>query len=74
METYSITHVMSSRVEKPIFIEQKYNRTCVWYLNKVWSTNFIDDNEILAAKKITNISNNLKMELEIKTSLKTETS
>ena len=50
MEIYSITHVMSSRVEKPIFIEQKYYRTCVWYLNKVWSTNFVDDNEILAVE------------------------
>ena len=51
MKIYSITHVMSSRVEKPIFIEQKYYRTCVSYLNKVWNMNFVDDNEILAVKK-----------------------
>ena len=37
--------------KKTIFIEQKYYRTCVWYLNKVWSTNFIDDNATLAVEK-----------------------
>ena len=36
---------------KPIFIKQKYYRTCVWYLNKVGSANFVDDNEILAEKE-----------------------
>ena len=51
MEIYSITHVMSSRVEKPIFIAQKYYRTCVWYLNKIGSANFVDDNEMLAVEK-----------------------
>ena len=37
---------------KPIFIKQKCYRTCMWYLNKVWSTNFVDDNEILVVKKL----------------------
>ena len=36
---------------KTIFIKQKCYRTCVWYLNKVWSTNFVDDSEILAVEK-----------------------
>ena len=36
---------------KPIFIKQNCYRTCVWYLNKVWSANFVDDNEILAVEK-----------------------
>ena len=38
-------------------------------LNKVWNTNFVDDNEILAVEKITvlaNISNSLEMQLGIK--------
>ena len=35
---------------KPIFIEQKYYRTCVWHLNKVWSTNFVDDNATLVVE------------------------
>ena len=35
---------------KPIFIKQKCYRTCMWYLNKVWSTKFVDDNEILMVK------------------------
>ena len=36
---------------KLIFIKQKWYRTCMWYLNKVWSTNFVDDNEILVVEK-----------------------
>ena len=36
---------------KPIFIKQKYYRTCVSYLNKVWSTNFVDDNATFAVEK-----------------------
>ena len=46
----------------------------MWRLNKVWNMNFIDDNEILAVKKITllaNISNSLEMQLGIKFSSKT---
>ena len=35
---------------KTNFIEQKYYRTCVWHLNKVWSTNFVDDNVTLAVE------------------------
>ena len=40
----------------------------MWYLNKVWSTNFVDDNEIPAVKKmilLANISNSLEMQFEI---------
>jgi len=36
---------------KTIFIEQKYYRTCVWHLNKVRSTNFVDDSATLAVEK-----------------------
>ena len=36
---------------KPIFIEQKYYRTYMWHLTKVWSMNFVDDNKILAVEK-----------------------
>ena len=50
MKIYSITHVISSMVEKLFFIEQKYYRTCVWYLNKVWSTNFVYDNATFAVE------------------------
>ena len=46
----------------------------MWHLNRIWNMNFVDDNEILAVEKITllaNISNSLKMELEIKFSSRT---
>ena len=36
---------------KLIFIEQKCYGTLLWRVNKVWSTNFEDDNEILGIKK-----------------------
>ena len=36
---------------KPIFIEQKQYRTYMQHLNKVESTNFVDDNEILGVDK-----------------------
>ena len=36
---------------KTNFIKQKCYRTCMWYWNKVWSTNFVDDNEILVVEK-----------------------
>ena len=36
---------------KTNFIKQKCYRTSMWYLNKVWSTNCVDDNEILAVEK-----------------------
>ena len=36
---------------KTIFIKQKCYRTYMWHLNKVWSANFVDDNEILAEEK-----------------------
>ena len=36
---------------KPIFIEQKQYRTYMQHLNKVESTNFVDDNEILVGEK-----------------------
>ena len=50
MRGYSITHVYQVGF-KSIFIEQKYYRTYMWYLNKVWNMNFVDDNEILAVEK-----------------------
>ena len=34
-----------------IFIERKHYRTYIWNVNKVRSTNFVDDNEIPAVKK-----------------------
>ena len=37
---------------KTNFIKQKYYRTCVWYLNKVWSINFVDDNEMPMVEKM----------------------
>ena len=36
---------------KQIFIEQKYYRTYMGHLNKVWNMIFVDDNEILAVEK-----------------------
>ena len=33
------------------FIKQKCYRTYMWYLNKVWSTNFVDDDEIPVVEK-----------------------
>ena len=36
---------------KTNFFEQKYYRTYMWRLNKVWNMNFVDDNEILAIEK-----------------------
>ena len=36
----------------------------MWYLNKVWSTNFVDDSEILVVEKmilLTNISTGLEI-------------
>ena len=36
---------------KPIFTEQKQYRTHMQHLNKVRSTNFVDDNEILGVDK-----------------------
>ena len=50
MRSYYTTHVYQVGL-KPIFIEQKYYRTYMWHLNKVWSMNFIDDNEILVVEK-----------------------
>ena len=29
----------------------------MWYLNKVWSTNFVDDSEILAVEKMILLAN-----------------
>ena len=40
----------------------------MWYLNQVWSINFVDDNEIAAVKKmilLDKISNSLEMQFEI---------
>ena len=50
MNVDSIAHVYQVGL-KPIFIKQKYYRTCVWYLNKVGSTNFVDDNATLTFGK-----------------------
>ena len=36
---------------KQNFIEQKWYRTYMWRLNKVWNLNFVDDSEILAVEK-----------------------
>ena len=36
---------------KTNFIEQKYYRTYMWQLNKVWNMNLVDDNEILTFEK-----------------------
>ena len=44
-------HAIIKQGCKPIFIEQKYYRTYMWRLNKVWNMNFIFDNEILAVEK-----------------------
>ena len=50
MKVDSIAHVYQVGL-KTIFIKQKHYRTCVWHLNKVWSMDFVDDNEILAIEK-----------------------
>ena len=50
MRSYAITHVYQVGF-KSIFIEQKYYRTYIWHLNKVWNMNFVDDNEILVVEK-----------------------
>ena len=44
-------HVIIKQGCKLIFIEQKYYKTYVWHLNKVWGTNFVDDNETLSLEK-----------------------
>ena len=51
MRSYSITHVIIKSGFKPIFIEQKYYRTSIWHLKKVWNMKFVDDNETLAVEK-----------------------
>ena len=46
----------------------------MWHLNGIWNINFVNNNEILVVEKYTllaNISNRLKMELEIKFSSRT---
>ena len=50
MKVDSIAHAYQVGL-KTNFIKQKYYRTCVWHLNKVWSTNFEDDNATLAVEK-----------------------
>ena len=50
MKVDSIAHVYQVGL-KINFIKQKYYITCVWYLNKVWSTNFVDDSEIHTVEK-----------------------
>ena len=50
MKVDSIVHVYQVGF-KTIFIKWKYYRTCVWYLNKVWSINFVNNSEILAVEK-----------------------
>ena len=44
-------HVIIKQGCKPIFIEQKYYIRYMQHLNKVGSTNFVDDNEILGVDK-----------------------
>ena len=44
-------HVIIKQGCKPIFIKQKQYRTYLQHLNKVKSTNFVDDNEILGVDK-----------------------
>ena len=39
----------------------------MWYLNKVWSTNFVDDDEMPRVEKmisLANISNSLEIEFD----------
>jgi hypothetical protein len=51
MKFGSIAHVYQVRL-KTNFYWEKYYRTYMWHLNKVWSTNFVDDNATLAVEKI----------------------
>ena len=46
-----MTHVIIKQGFKSIFIEQKYYRTSIWHLNKVWNMNFVDNNATLAVEK-----------------------
>ena len=55
-ESWFNSSCISSRVENQFLLSKKYYR-CVCYLNKVWSTNFVNDSEILAVEKMILLAN-----------------
>ena len=50
-KSYSTIRTIIKYGCKAIFIEQNYYRTYIWGLNKVWSVNFVEDDEIIAVEK-----------------------
>ena len=48
MISYYTTHVYQVGFKT---IEQKYYRTYMRHLNRIWNMNFVDDNEIIVVEK-----------------------